>query len=168
MNARLRDEYRTLYYLVLGMLGFVVVTALGGGLFGQQGPWFSQWQHQAFQMLCHQVPERSFHLGGQPMAVCSRCIGVYASLASGWLLIPAAVSLLTRAGKFAKPLLLTAVFINLIDIIGNVANFWENTLASRFAMGALLGLGVVIVMGHYFTTRKQKAKGNTYGTDRAV
>ncbi|NUR56806.1 MAG: DUF2085 domain-containing protein [Acidobacteria bacterium] len=33
--------------------------------------------------VCHQRPERSFHLHGRPLAVCARCAGLYASALAG-------------------------------------------------------------------------------------
>jgi uncharacterized membrane protein len=36
--------------------------------------------------VCHQRPERSFHLGGVQLPVCARCFGLYASSAIGGLL----------------------------------------------------------------------------------
>jgi uncharacterized membrane protein len=39
-------------------------------------------------LICHQLPERSFFLGGQPLPVCARCTGLYLSGAAGamgWL-----------------------------------------------------------------------------------
>lgn len=36
--------------------------------------------------ICHQRPERSFHLHGRPMPVCGRCAGLYLSGATGLVL----------------------------------------------------------------------------------
>ena len=37
-------------------------------------------------LICHQRPERSFHLAGMQMPVCARCVGLYAAGAAGLLL----------------------------------------------------------------------------------
>ena len=37
--------------------------------------------------VCHQRPERSFHLHGRPLAVCGRCTGLYLSAALGLLVV---------------------------------------------------------------------------------
>ena len=34
-------------------------------------------------LICHQLPERSFHLGGFQLPVCARCFGLYAGGAMG-------------------------------------------------------------------------------------
>src|SRR4029453_5406976 len=33
--------------------------------------------------ICHQIPERSFHLAGFQLPVCARCLGIYVGVASG-------------------------------------------------------------------------------------
>jgi uncharacterized membrane protein len=50
--------------------------------------------YEAAGGICHQRPDRSFHLAGVPMPVCARCSGLYFSGAAGalgaWLLTPRA------------------------------------------------------------------------------
>jgi len=41
--------------------------------------------YQACALICHQRPERSFHLSGVQLPVCARCFGLYASGAIGAL-----------------------------------------------------------------------------------
>jgi uncharacterized membrane protein len=41
--------------------------------------------YEAAGLICHQRPERSFHLGGIQLPVCARCFGLYASGAAGAL-----------------------------------------------------------------------------------
>jgi len=50
-----------------------------------------------FAPLCHQIPERSFHLMGSPIAVCARCMGCYAGLIVGLVIATAAPA------RFAVP-----------------------------------------------------------------
>jgi uncharacterized membrane protein len=46
--------------------------------------------YESASRICHQKPERSFHLSGVQLPVCARCFGLYASGAAGaigaWLL----------------------------------------------------------------------------------
>lgn len=168
MKFRLREKYQALYVMILLMIGFIVVAATGGGLFGQSGPWYQQWQHQAFRMICHQLPDRSFWIGGQPMAVCSRDFGVFVGMAAGWLVFLPVMHVVPKVKTTAGILLVAAVVVNLGDVIGNLANFWQNTLASRFLLGSMLGLGVTFVLGRHFITVHRKIKGNNYGTTRTV
>ena len=39
--------------------------------------------YQAAGLICHQRPERSFHVGGVQLPVCGRCLGLYVSGACG-------------------------------------------------------------------------------------
>jgi len=41
--------------------------------------------YAAGSFVCHQIPARSFHLAGQPFAVCGRCTGLYMSALAGGL-----------------------------------------------------------------------------------
>jgi uncharacterized membrane protein len=41
-----------------------------------------------FSGVCHQIPARSFHVWGEPLAVCARCTGVYAGFLAGVLMFP--------------------------------------------------------------------------------
>lgn len=42
--------------------------------------------YQAGSLVCHQRPERSFHVAGEPLVVCARCFGLYVAGAAGLLL----------------------------------------------------------------------------------
>jgi uncharacterized membrane protein len=42
--------------------------------------------YAAGSFVCHQIPERSFHLAGRQFAVCGRCTGLYVSALAGGLL----------------------------------------------------------------------------------
>jgi uncharacterized membrane protein len=49
--------------------------------------------------VCHQRPERSFHLHGRPLAVCGRCTGLYVSGALGLLAVSARRRRIPTAGR---------------------------------------------------------------------
>jgi uncharacterized membrane protein len=156
-------KQRRLYLLVLGSISVVVIAALGGGLFNQQSPWQLQWQHQVFSDFCHQTADRSFWLNGQPMAVCSRCIGIYAGFAFGWFLLPV-WSIGDKAGAWPiKKLAVSIILINLFDIIGNTLGFWENTLISRLILGYMIGNSAALLFAGEFFNRTMKSIENYYG-----
>jgi hypothetical protein len=46
----------------------------------------------AGSVVCHQRPERSFHLAGIPLPVCARCVGIYAGAGVAALVISALVA----------------------------------------------------------------------------
>jgi uncharacterized membrane protein len=50
------------------------------------------WVYGFFALICHQNASRSWHLAGEPLAVCIRCASIYfAFAASLWLGIKASV-----------------------------------------------------------------------------
>lgn len=162
-------EQKKLYALVFAISALLVVIALGGGIFNQQGVWFDHWQHKAFNGLCHQDPQRSFWLNGTPMAVCSRCFGVYAAIFAGWIAFPMLPNLLENIDGYKRWVISGIIVINFIDVIGNYLGIWQNTMLSRFALGALIGLAAVLVIGYELIGFNQiNIKGVNYGTDRTT
>lgn len=163
---QIRQQRLYLLILILGCGVFVI--ALGGGLFNQSVSWQMQWQHQAFQQLCHQLPSRSFWIGGQPMAVCSRCFGIYASFALSWIFMPLIGYQLDINIKENAILLAVTIILNAVDVMGNFLGFWENTLFSRFFFGAGVGTAVVIFLIGYFINDLTIKKGYRHGYNRAI
>lgn len=93
--------------------------------------------------LCHQIPERCFHIGENPLAVCSRCWGLYAGTLGGLLLLGMVPSL--AEPLVARPRLL---LLFVLPLVIDWASPW-NTLWSRFVTGviATLPLGVFLWIG---------------------
>lgn len=94
----------------------------------------------AFSHVCHQMPERSLWIGGGPVALCHRCLGVLAGLAGGVVagpLVPRLGALgRVRAGRW----LALAALPMAVDWLLGAAGVWANTPASRLATGALFGV----------------------------
>jgi uncharacterized membrane protein len=85
-----------------------------------------------FSRLCHQDPTRSFVIGGSPVAVCVRCLGIYCGVALGMLL---------RLGKVsASRLLAVAMLLNLLDVGSGMLHWHGNMPVTRFWLGLVLGL----------------------------
>ncbi len=157
---------KKLYVLVLVGIGFLVLAAFGGGLFNQQGLWFEHWQHKAFRGLCHQDPQRAFWLAGTPMAVCSRCFGIYAGFLAAWLIVPAGINRLHSFEQYKGKLLAGAVGLNFVDFLGNFIGIWQNTLGTRFGLGMLVGMTAALTIGYVLTEKTQSnLKGMHYGTN---
>lgn len=96
-----------------------------------------------FGNICHQMPSRSFHLLGHKLGVCSRCFGVYFGLLAGTLSYP-----LFREISVVRPLpriwLILAMFPIAIDWSLTYFGYWENTFASRFVSGLILGVACAV------------------------
>lgn len=94
--------------------------------------------YQSLSAVCHQMPERSFHLDGLPLGVCSRCTGIYAGFIAGLLVYPFARSLRDQQMP-SRFWMILAVLPALIDFGGGYLGLFTNTFFSRAATGALLG-----------------------------
>ena len=92
-----------------------------------------------FSFICHQIPERSFHVEGEQFGVCSRCFGVYFGLLFGFVVYP-----LWRSIDEIEPLPRFWLFLSLIPITIDwsltIFGIWENTQISRFITGLILGV----------------------------
>ena len=101
--------------------------------------------YQAGSIVCHQRPERSFHLAGVQLPVCARCFGLYLSGAIG----------LTMASRARRTISASTVRLMLglaaLPIAMSVALEWlgliHTTNVQRMLTGLPLGFvaGIVIV-----------------------
>jgi uncharacterized membrane protein len=103
------------------------------GLTGLSSPLYS-----FFSLICHQMPDRSFHVLGEKFGVCSRCFGVYFGLIFGFVIYP-----FWRRIDDIEPISRIWLFLSLvpigIDWLLGVTGIWANTFTSRFLTGLLLG-----------------------------
>lgn len=148
------------YWYALGVSILVVVIALGPGLTVPNADlvtWMGSWQKQLFSTLCHQQPERLLFFNDAPMAVCSRCFGIYASFLFGMTLLPILPQHKLRS-KFIIPLLVAGVLLNIVDVLTYATGYWSNTHVSRLIAGALLGIPAAVLLGTSNPQYKVKVK----------
>lgn len=96
-----------------------------------------------FSYLCHQIPERSFHLAGEQFAVCSRCTGLYAGFAMATLTYPLFHSLRRTDTPRIVWLFVSALPLA-IDFSLTYFGVWQNNHFTRFTTGALFGVVAAI------------------------
>ena len=119
----------------LAILGLIIGAPLAQA---QNHPGFASAIYKAFSFLCHQIPERSFHLAQHQFAVCSRCTGLYAGFAVAALVYPLMRSPKSTATPSRLWLILAAVPLA-VDFALTYFSIWQNNHLSRFSTGALLG-----------------------------
>lgn len=98
----------------------------------------SQVLYQGFHVACHQMPERSFHLWGFPLAVCARCFGLYVGVCAGTIFYPLARGV-WRRDLPGRTWLVLGVLPTGVDFALGFFGLWENTHGSRFSTALLAG-----------------------------
>lgn len=104
---------------------------------------FSSPIYHFFSYICHQMPERSFHLAGHQMAVCSRCFGVYFGLLAGIVIYPFFRSI-DETEPVARVWLILSLIPITVDWSLTVFGIWENTHVSRVVTGMILGFACAV------------------------
>lgn len=93
----------------------------------------------AFRPLCHQIPERSPAISGVQLAVCHRCLGIYAGLAVSATLLTALIGFARPLEPYARYLLPASLVPLSIDWGADVLGILNNSAESRVLTGAIFG-----------------------------
>ncbi len=91
-----------------------------------------------FSPLCHQIPSRSFIIYGFPLAVCSRCLGIYMGFFLGTLVYPLINGLRNQEVPSRTHLIFFSLPI-IIDTAANFLRFWDTSGWIRLILGILWG-----------------------------
>ena len=94
-----------------------------------------------FRGFCHQMPHRTLHIAGEPMAVCARCFALAAGLAATGIAVGRAWAFGHRVRVPAWAIALAAVPMAL-DGFSQLFGFRESTNTLRVLTGLLLGAAV--------------------------
>jgi uncharacterized membrane protein len=101
--------------------------------------------------ICHQIPERSFHLEGFQLPVCARCLGIYIGVSGGvayaWLRPIRGGAILPLPSRAFRWLAVVAAAPTVLTVALETAGAWypsNNTRAlAGFPLGILVGLVVM-------------------------
>jgi uncharacterized membrane protein len=133
-HFRAEAVYLSLLLLSLSWLGAIIAAPY---LMANKHLTSSLILYQCFSAFCHQLPERSFHYLGYPLAVCSRCAAIYGGFVAGLLFYPLLRKI--RNGKFpARWWLVAAAIPTILDFIAGYTNL-SNTFSSRALTGLIFG-----------------------------
>ncbi|MFW6140173.1 MAG: DUF2085 domain-containing protein [Acidobacteriota bacterium] len=106
--------------------------------------------YSIFSPICHQTPSRCFYLYGYPLAVCTRCLGIYFGFLLGTLSFP-----LINGCKSVNPPKKQIFFVVsapiLMDTFGIFFNLWHTSDWLRFFIGFIWGiiLPYYLIVGFY-------------------
>ncbi|MBP6003471.1 MAG: DUF2085 domain-containing protein [Pyrinomonadaceae bacterium] len=164
LHESFRRQAWKVWAIGLAIVGIWVLLIVGVPILKAQGlTTLSFPLYHFFSFICHQLPERSFHIGGEPFGVCSRCFGVYFGLFVGFALYP-----LWRQIDEIEPLARFWLFLSLIPIgidwTLTIFGIWENTHLSRLVTGLILGIAcstyivpAIVEITRNFSVRRQGA-----------
>jgi len=103
--------------------------------------------YAVFAPVCHQIPSRCFYFHGFPLAVCGRCLGIYAGFLAGL----AAYPFVRGFRKIALPPVRLLILLSLpagIDFAGGFVGAWTSPIWVRFGTGLVWG----VILPYYFLT----------------
>ena len=156
MNVQFRQQ--SLYLLLAVVSVGLFIITLGPGLFNQPDLYGYSWQHRVFDLVCHQMHDRSYSLHGASLAVCSRCTGIYGGFALAVLLMPVISQHFTVINSFFLKLIVVSIVVNFLDALGNHIGVWTNTLHSRFLLGAWFGVATALLLTNEFFKQIHKTE----------
>jgi uncharacterized membrane protein len=134
----------------LAAAGWAVALATGP-LIAESSPGLGGLMYAVGSLICHQRPERSFHLGAAQLPVCARCLGLYAGGAMGlvaWTLVGRGRGFRWPRRSAVRVLLVsgvpTAVTVASAWLgLGDPANAWRAALAVPLGIAGGLLVGAV-------------------------
>ena len=108
--------------------------------------------YAAGAIICHQLPERSFHLAGFQLPVCARCLGIYAGAAAAASIHVLGVFVTDSARwRLLSPAAARRVFLvsavpTVVTVALDWAGAWSGTNVVRAIAGVALGVGGALVV----------------------
>jgi uncharacterized membrane protein len=133
-----RKKFLLIYGFSFGSLILWICAIFLAPILRSSSQSWSDFIYAVFSPVCHQIPERSFFLLGFPMAVCTRCLGIYTGCFLGMILYP----VIQGFSSTATPKILLFVLMTspiAIDTVGNFFSLWETTPWLRFFVGFIWG-----------------------------
>jgi uncharacterized membrane protein len=106
--------------------------------------------YAAGSFVCHQIPERSFHIAGAQLPVCARCTGLYAGGLIGviaWL----ARTRSPLAPVAARRALVIAALPTVLTVATTTLGWWDPGNVTRAMLALPLGLAVGAILAAVFT-----------------
>ena len=102
--------------------------------------------------ICHQRPERSFHVFAAQLPVCARCVGIYAGGAAGLLLTRSARLERRLVTISPRTVIVTGAIPTLLTLLAEWGAVWSVGNGVRAGAGTLLGVAVAFVVAQASAT----------------
>lgn len=109
--------------------------------------WYESWQKVLLSRVCHQQLDRTIHLQGVPLAVCSRCTGIYTVLFVAIAFFSYFSTFVISAKRYIVPIFALISLALVLDGVSNLFQLWHTPDAIRLLTGVLWGLpaGMLLV-----------------------
>jgi len=140
MHKMPKTEKKVILIYVLTLAGAIVLlaTIFLAPFLKNQLPIVSDLIYAVYSPLCHQDSSRCFALFGYPLAVCTRCLGVYGGFLLGTCFYPLFRDLRTLSLPQKEVLIAISLPI-VIDAMGNLFHLWMTNEWIRLLTGILWG-----------------------------
>jgi uncharacterized membrane protein len=104
----------------------------------------------AGSLICHQLPERSFHVGAAQLPICARCVGIYLGAAAVLSFTCGASRLFTRGARRVRLAPRSFLIIGAAPTLATLLVEWSGVSpvsnAMRCGAGVFLGAAVAVVV----------------------
>ena len=100
----------------------------------------------AMAFMCHQKPERSFHIRGKQFPICARCTGILVGYILGII-----IACITRCANYLLPI--SFIIPMITDGVVQLRLNRESNNSRRFITGILGGISIIYIFIsiHIFT-----------------
>jgi len=130
-----------------------LVAAPAAASTGRGGLGFSAVVYAAGSMICHQRPERSFHLHGAQLPVCARCAGLYAGGLIGaiaWVAATGVRRLPSQPLRRVSPVTVRRAMMllalpTIVSVAASALGWWDsNNVRALLAVPLGCGIGALV------------------------
>ncbi len=143
----------------LGAAVWLALIVLAPWLAARSSTGLARAVYAVFSPVCHQIPGRCFFLFGHPLAVCGRCLGIYAGFAAGLVFYPL-VRGFRRSGLPSARSFVIATLPMAVDGLAGLAGLWRSPVGLRavtgLVWGALLPFYFVPGVADFFDLRERR------------
>jgi len=155
-----RSVRRVWLLTLCGTVIWLAAIVLAPWLAGRGAGGAARFLYAVFAPVCHQIADRCFVLSGHPLAVCGRCLGVYAGFAAGLVIYPFVRGFSRLALPSARVFLLM-IFPMALDAVAGILGIWGSPIGIRFATGfawgTILPFYFVVGVSDFISARKSRA-----------
>ena len=120
-----------------------------------EAPRFSALVYAAGSLVCHQIPERSFHRGDAQYPVCARCLGLYIGGFAGvlgWVAFsgsgatPRARAIRVSASPGWRRVLIVTAAPTVFSLLTAAAGWWDPGNSVRAVLALPLGASIAALV----------------------